>query len=65
MHAAPSTQHYFVDDSAKNVRQAIEMGWHHAVHFDEAMSHGPCTRDGIVTISTLQELVQVWPDVFL
>lgn len=64
--AAPTAQHYFVDDSVTNVRQAIKLGWSKSVHFDENCdSPEPFTTpDGILTISSMLQLPNVWPELF-
>lgn len=66
VHAAPTAQHYFVDDSIANVRQAIKLGWSKSVHYDEHGDfHEPFTTpDGILTISHLLQLPTVWPELF-
>ena len=64
--AAPTAQHYFVDDSVTNVRQAMKLGWSKSVHFDEKCdSPEPFTTpDGILTISSMLQLPKVWPELF-
>jgi len=67
----------FVDDSISNVEGAKRVGWIHSVHFRE---HGPegvealsinsmakelITKDGIPIINDLQQLREVWPDIFV
>jgi pyrimidine and pyridine-specific 5'-nucleotidase len=70
---------YFIDDNRKNVDTARALGWGHCVHFCEkgieAMEGGrikeiddarePGSIDnGVVDITTLFELRQVWPEIF-
>jgi len=67
----------FVDDSISNVEGAKRVGWIRSVHFRE---HGPegvealsinsmakelITKDGIPIINDLQQLREVWPDIFV
>jgi len=62
----------FVDDSLKNLKAAKAVGWIRSVHFRE---HGPAhtpggqeeliTEDGIPVINNLQQLRDVWPEIFV
>jgi len=67
----------FVDDNLNNVKAARGVGWIRSVHFRE---HAPDTearathtdkdqktinKDGTPIISNLQQLREVWPDIFL
>jgi len=57
---------FFVDDSLGNVESAKRVGWIHSVYFRE---HGPLTvearQDGIPIIDNLEQLREVWPDIFV
>jgi len=70
---------YFVDDNRKNVDAARALGWGHCVHFCEkgleAMEGGRIKEiddarevnavdNGVVDVTTLEELRQVWPEIF-
>ncbi|KAF8663367.1 hypothetical protein AX16_000943 [Volvariella volvacea WC 439] len=67
---------YFVDDSLKNVKAAIAQGWGNCVHFNEvgleimeggkmkALCNGDEASTGIKEISNLEELREVWPEIF-
>ncbi|KAM6495806.1 pyrimidine 5-nucleotidase [Amanita muscaria] len=69
---------YFVDDSLKNVMGAHALGWSHCVHFCEKghemmeggklktlVSNGSATAtNAIDEISDLQQLREVWPEIF-
>ncbi|KIM46099.1 hypothetical protein M413DRAFT_441160 [Hebeloma cylindrosporum] len=70
---------YFIDDNRKNVDAARALGWAHCVHFCEkgleAMEGGRIKEiddarevgavdNGVVDVSTLEELRQVWPEIF-
>jgi len=62
---------FFVDDSRSNVDAAKALGWGRCVHFCE---HRPKTAKSgmngftrgnvVVVISDLEELREVWPEVF-
>jgi pyrimidine and pyridine-specific 5'-nucleotidase len=72
------TKCFFVDDNLGNVKAARGVGWIRSIHFRE---HVPETIDGYVThadndqkaiikdgipiINNLQQLREVWPDIFL
>ncbi|KAI0750739.1 pyrimidine 5-nucleotidase [Daedaleopsis nitida] len=73
------TKCYFVDDSLINIQSARNLGWGHCVHFCErGIEHMEGGRpkfigsdiqegavsNGIVTISKLEGLRTVWPEVF-
>lgn len=74
VHAAPDAHVYFVDDSMQNIVAARALGWpscgtcyaHRAVYFDELHpADAPRTLDnGVVSVSSLQQLPRVWPGVF-
>lgn len=68
---------YFVDDSAKNVHAAQELGWKScgtcrrrlatltAVLFDEKAVGTPRrSADGLMTIARLAQLRELWPELF-
>ena len=70
---------FFIDDSKTNVLSAHNLGWGHCVHFCERglvhMEGGKPKYigsdikegedvDGIVTITKLEELRNVWPEIF-
>jgi len=70
---------YFVDDNRKNVDAAWALGWAHCVHFCEkgleAMEGGKIKEiddarelgamdNGVVDVTMLEELRQVWPEIF-
>ena len=71
---------YFVDDSRSNVDGARARGWARCVHFSEhgqeaveggvlkkinnEKAVGAKSDDGIDTISDLEELRAVWPEIF-
>ena len=68
---------YFVDDSKINVDGARALGWARCVHFSEhgqeAVEGGVLKKinneeaeldGGIETISDLEELRRVWPEIF-
>lgn len=70
---------YFVDDNRTNVDAARALGWGHCVHFCEkgleAMEGGRIKEiddarepgavdNGVVDVTTLEELRQVWPEIF-
>jgi pyrimidine and pyridine-specific 5'-nucleotidase len=70
---------YFVDDNRINVDAARALGWAHCVHFCEkgleAMEGGKIKEiddareagavdNGVVDVTTLEELRQVWPEIF-
>ena len=70
---------YFVDDNRKNVDAACALGWGHCVHFCEmgleVMEGGKIKEidnarepgaidNGVVDVTTLDELRRVWPEVF-
>ncbi|WFC96813.1 hypothetical protein MBRA1_003476 [Malassezia brasiliensis] len=74
VHAAPDAHVYFVDDSMQNIVAARALGWQScgtchadpAVYFDELHpTDAPRTLDnGVVSVSSLQQLPRVWPGVF-
>ncbi|KAI0251283.1 pyrimidine 5-nucleotidase, partial [Lactifluus subvellereus] len=53
----------FVDDSRSNVEAAKRFGWTRCVHFRE--EEEPSSEDGIPVIEDLQQLREVWPDIFI
>jgi len=70
----------FVDDSLSNVKSARRVGWIRSVHFREhgpitlqepAVNHTPTDQakgpieEGIPIINNLQQLRNVWPDIFV
>ncbi|KAG7096849.1 hypothetical protein E1B28_004257 [Marasmius oreades] len=68
---------YFVDDNKRNVEAALKLGWKKSVHFCErGMEHveggkviqiNSKAQDGgqkIAVISELEELREIWPEVF-
>lgn len=70
---------YFVDDNKKNVDAARALGWGHCVHFCElgleVMEGGRIKQidnarepdaidNGVIDITTLDELRKVWPEIF-
>ena len=70
----------FVDDSLSNVKSARRVGWIRSVHFREhgpitlqepAVTHTPTDQakglieEGIPIINNLQQLRNVWPDIFV
>jgi pyrimidine and pyridine-specific 5'-nucleotidase len=72
------TRCLFVDDNLGNVKAAMSVGWIRSVHFRE---HAPETieahvtrtdkgqkttiKDGTPMINNLQQLRELWPDIFL
>ena len=54
---------YFVDDSALNAKGAMEYGWTCA-HFVEANTKGPAKPVSNYQIEELDELCQIFPEVF-
>lgn len=67
----------FVDDNRRNIDAAIALGWVRSVHFcEKGLEHveggkvksiGEATdvdNDTVQTISHLEELRQIWPDIF-
>jgi pyrimidine and pyridine-specific 5'-nucleotidase len=72
------TRCLFVDDNLGNVKAAISIGWTRSVHFRE---HSPETIEARVThtdkdqkttindrtpmINNLQQLRELWPEIFL
>ena len=74
------TKCLFVDDSLGNVEGAKRVGWNRCVHFRECVPHTieelrvnhtasdqekfP-TEDGMPIINDLQQLREVWPDIFV
>ncbi|KAF7352706.1 Pyrimidine 5-nucleotidase [Mycena venus] len=69
---------YFVDDSRINVDAARALGWGHVAHFCEAGlvhveggkvkeigSRQVNGQDGVDVIADLEELRQIWPEVFI
>ena len=72
------TRCLFVDDNLGNVKAARSVGWIRSVHFQE---HTPetierrvthtdkdqekITKDGIPRINNLQQLRELWSDIFL
>ncbi|KAI3618358.1 hypothetical protein CBS9595_002721 [Malassezia furfur] len=66
VHAAPDAHVYFVDDSMQNIVAARALGWPSCVYFDELHpADAPRTLDnGVVSVSSLQQLPRVWPGVF-
>ena len=69
------TKCLFVDDNLTNVESAKRIGWIRSVHFRErdpevveaqcAIDQDKSLTDGIPVISDLQQLREVWPDVFV
>ena len=70
----------FVDDSLKNLKAAKAVGWIRCMHFREhdpttpqtpGVNHAPggqeelITEDGIPVINNLQQLRNVWPEIFV
>jgi len=70
----------FVDDSLSNVKSARRVGWIRSVHFREhgpttlqepAVNHTPTDQEKrpieerIPIINSLQQLRNVWPDIFV
>jgi pyrimidine and pyridine-specific 5'-nucleotidase len=64
----------FVDDSRSNVEAAKRFGWTRCVHFREdghstggalSANHMVCNQDEIPVINDLQQLREVWPDIFV
>ena len=67
----------FVDDNFNNVRAARSVGWIRSVHFRERVPDTEArethtdkdpktiTKDETPIISSLQQLREVWPDIFL
>jgi pyrimidine and pyridine-specific 5'-nucleotidase len=70
---------YFVDDNRKNVDAARTLGWGNCVHFCElgleAMEGGKIKEiddarepgaidNGVIDVTTLDELRRVWPEIF-
>lgn len=67
LHAQDNHKCYFVDDSATNVRVALELGWH-AVHLCEenlAVESIAAEHGDLLQIKTLAELPNVFPELFL
>jgi len=72
------TRCLFVDDNLGHVKAAMSVGWVRSVHFRE---HGPetierhvthtdkdqktITKDGTPMINNLQDLRELWSDIFL
>jgi len=74
------TKCLFVDDSLSNIEGAKRVGWIRSVHFRERMrepdealriNHKAIdqeklpTNDGVPIINDLQQLREVWPDIFV
>lgn len=73
-----SSKCYFVDDSIRNIIAARDLGWGHCVHFYEKGLEvteggkkmqldgkvGSGGQDDIAEISDLQQLREVWPEIF-
>ncbi|PKI84218.1 hypothetical protein MVES_001405 [Malassezia vespertilionis] len=70
--AKDTARHYFVDDSANNVKAAHRLGWQScgmyrylltAVYFDENahIQHPSAAENKLTTISDLLQLPRVWP----
>ena len=66
----------FVDDSFSNIEGAKRVGWIRCVHFRETVeaSHfqrivkdqeKPLSGDEILVVNDLQQLREVWPDIFV
>ena len=67
----------FVDDSFINIEGAKRVGWIRCVHFREVghevlhakriaeVSEKPITGDVIPVVTDLQQLREVWPDIFV
>jgi len=71
---------YFIDDNRGNVNGAIAQGWRKCVHFREKgleVMEGGVTKqigsepldsakdnDSIFEVSTLEQLRDVWPEIF-
>ena len=67
----------FVDDNLGNVKAAMTVGWTRSVHFREHepeaieayvthadKDHETITKDGIPIINNLQQLRELWSDIF-
>lgn len=70
---------YFIDDNRMNVDAACAQGWKHCVHFcergleameggrikeiDDEREPGAVDND-VISIQTLEELRQIWPEIF-
>jgi pyrimidine and pyridine-specific 5'-nucleotidase len=74
------TKCLFIDDSLSNIQGAKRVGWIRSVHFrerapeaDEALRINHTARDqekllakdGIPMLNDLQQLREVWPDIFV
>jgi pyrimidine and pyridine-specific 5'-nucleotidase len=72
------TKCLFVDDNLNNVKAASGVGWIRSVYFrervpetiDVCVTHtdkdqSTVTKDGTPTINNLQQLREMWPDIFL
>jgi pyrimidine and pyridine-specific 5'-nucleotidase len=65
------TKCLFVDDNLKNVKAATGVGWIRSVHFREHMPETIDARvthtikDGTPIINNLEQLRELWPDIFL
>lgn len=61
-------KHYFVDDSAINVKGAKDFGWKSAIHFQEIGDEPAASLDGIADarITDLDQLrtLPFWQDFF-
>lgn len=67
----------FVDDSFINIEGAKRVGWIRCVHFREVghevlhakriaeVSEKPISGDVIPVVTDLQQLREVWPDIFV
>jgi pyrimidine and pyridine-specific 5'-nucleotidase len=69
------TKCLFVDDNLSNVKAARSVGWIRSVHFREGVPESikthvthtdkeTITKDGIPIINNLQQLREVWADIF-
>jgi pyrimidine and pyridine-specific 5'-nucleotidase len=78
--AQDPTKCLFVDDSIRNIEGAKRVGWIRSVHFRERKPEAEealrinytaqdqenlPSNDGIPTINDLQQLREVWPDIFV
>lgn len=72
------TKCLFVDDNLSNVKAARGVGWIRSVHFRECVpetndarvthtdkDQNTITKDGTPMINNLQQLKELWPDIFL
>lgn len=70
------SKHYFVDDSALNIKGAHALGWGHVVLFDEfggedvklggiEKVEGGGGKGKVSVVSDMMDLKQVWKEVFI